>query len=217
MDPSAGPPMDPPAGDLAELPLSELPLSELLRRLAARTPAPGGGSSAAVACALAAGLVEMAAGFDRAPEAGRTGARAAALRAEALELAERELHSYQPVLDALRLPADDLERGHELAAARSSASDAPFRVAAIGAELAELAGELACAGNPHLAGDAIAGALLAEASCRAAGRLVELNLRQAPEDARVSRTADLVRRAWQARLQALSVGAPTPTTKEAGT
>lgn len=212
MDPPAGPPMDLPAGDLAEL-----SLSELLRRLAARTPAPGGGSSAAVTCAFAAGLVEMAAGFDRAPEAGQSALRAAALRAEALELAERELHSYQPVLDALRLPVGDGERGRELAAARSSASDPPFRVAAIGAELAELAAELACAGNPNLAGDAIAGALLAEAACRAAARLVELNLRTAPEDARVSRTSDLVRRAWQARLEALTVGAPTPTTKEAGT
>jgi methenyltetrahydrofolate cyclohydrolase len=37
--------------------------AELLDRLAARTPAPGGGAAAAWACALAAGLVEMAASF----------------------------------------------------------------------------------------------------------------------------------------------------------
>lgn len=199
MDPSVGDPAEP-----SQLPLSELPLNELLRRLAARTPAPGGGSSGAVACAIAAGLVEMAAGFDRASQSASTGARAAALRAQALELAERELHAYEPVLEALRLPVDDAEREHKLAAARLTASDSPLEVAVIAAELAELAAELAQAGNPNLAGDAIAGALLAEAACRAAVALVELNLREAPEDARVTRTAGLVARAWRARLQALS-------------
>jgi methenyltetrahydrofolate cyclohydrolase len=39
-------------------------LAEFLDQLAARTPAPGGGAAAAVTCAMAAGLVEMAAAFD---------------------------------------------------------------------------------------------------------------------------------------------------------
>jgi 2-polyprenyl-6-methoxyphenol hydroxylase-like FAD-dependent oxidoreductase len=71
-------------------------------------PAPGGGSSAACACAIAASLVEMAAAFS--PEYEETARRAAGLRARALELAEIELHAYEPVLEALRLPRDDPER-----------------------------------------------------------------------------------------------------------
>src|SRR3954471_205243 len=54
-----------------------------LDELAAKTPAPGGGTAAAWAVAMAAALVEMGAGFADLPTA-----EAAALRARALELAE---------------------------------------------------------------------------------------------------------------------------------
>ena len=50
-------------------PLAELSLGELLSRLGAATPAPGGGSASALACGLAAGLVEMTAGFGARAEA----------------------------------------------------------------------------------------------------------------------------------------------------
>ena len=75
--------------------LAKQPLADLLDAVAAPTPAPGGGSSAGIACALAAALVEMAAGIGDA--VGTDAARARALRARALELAEQELSSYAPV------------------------------------------------------------------------------------------------------------------------
>ena len=74
------------------MPLADRTLAELLAEIAAATPAPGGGSTAAVACALAAALVEMSAGPPH--------ERAAALRARALELADEDLSSFGPVLDA---------------------------------------------------------------------------------------------------------------------
>ena len=49
--------------------LTELPLRELLERLAAGTPAPGGGSAAAITCAVAAALAEMASALSHAPTA----------------------------------------------------------------------------------------------------------------------------------------------------
>jgi methenyltetrahydrofolate cyclohydrolase len=141
----------------------------------------------------------MAAAFapDREPVARRAGE----LRARALELAEVELHAYDPVLAALRLPRDDPDRGDRVGAAREKASESPLEVARVGAELAELACDLARTGNQNLAGDAIAGALLAEASAQAAARLVAINL---TEGAAVSEANELARRALTAREKALT-------------
>jgi formiminotetrahydrofolate cyclodeaminase len=127
--------------------------------------------------------------------------RARELRARALELAEIELNAYAPVLDALRLPRDDPERAARVDAARTEASQSPLEVAQIGAEVSELAAELATAGNPNLTGDAIAGALLAEAAAQAAARLVAVNLTDGPM---VNQAAEFARRAHEARERALA-------------
>jgi len=166
-------------------PLADRSLAALLAEIAAATPAPGGGSTAAVACALAAALVEMSAGPPH--------ERAATLRARALELADEDLSSYGPVLDAQR---SDPER---LRAALSAASDTPLAIAAVGCEVAELAAELVHRGRPSLAGDAAAAALLAEAATRAAARLVELNLAGMPDDVRLRTAGEYAARAWAAR------------------
>jgi formiminotetrahydrofolate cyclodeaminase len=166
--------------------------------VAARTPAPGGGSSAAWATALAAALVEMATSFT--PECDGAFRRAGELRTRALELAEVELHAYEQVLEALRLPRDDPHRDDRVAAARLEASRSPLEIARTAAELTELGAELARTGNPNLAGDAIAGALLAEAAAQAAARLVAINLTDGPQ---VEEAAALAARARTARDSAL--------------
>ncbi len=165
-------------------PLAELSLTALLDELAAERAAPGGGAAAAWVAALAAGLVEMASGLTLARDGyadhdQRLSAilgRARELRAQALELAERDLEAYAPMLQALRLRRDDSDRPARLAAARSSAAQTPLRLAQLGAELAELASEIARTSSPNLAGDAIVGVLLAEAACKAASLLVDINL-----------------------------------------
>jgi methenyltetrahydrofolate cyclohydrolase len=172
----------------------------LLDAVAARTPAPGGGSSAAGTCALAAALAEMAARF-----AGdwALAHRARELRERALNLAEIELTAYEPVLEALRLPREDPDRAARLAAARTDASQSPLEVAQLGAEVAELAADIAQAGNPNLAGDAIAGALLAEAAAQASARLVEINLTDGPM---VDQAALFAGQARESRDRALGPG-----------
>jgi formiminotetrahydrofolate cyclodeaminase len=130
--------------------------------------------------------------------------RAGELRAQALELAERELTVYGAVLDALRLPEDAPGRAERLEAALSDAADSPLAVARAAAEVAALACEVARTGNRHLRGDAISGAVLAEAACTAAARLAEINLTGRPEDPRREEAAELPGRALQARLVALS-------------
>jgi formiminotetrahydrofolate cyclodeaminase len=192
--------------------LADRSLGQLLEQVAAESPSPGGGSSCALACALAAGLVEMAAAFtiardryaERHERMATMRARAGELRARALELAEEELHVYAAVLEALREPEDAPGRAERLDAALSDAADSPLAVARAAAEVAELAAEAASTGNRNLRGDAVSGALLAEAACCASSRLADLNLAGRPHDPRRTEASDLVQRALQARLMALS-------------
>jgi methenyltetrahydrofolate cyclohydrolase len=168
----------------------------LLVDLAAHTPAPGGGCASAWAGALAAALGEMVAGFADDPQAA---ARAKALRAELLAAGERELSSYAPVLEAAQLPKSDPSRKQRLGAALSDASEAPLSITRASTEVAELAAGIAARSTPAVAGDAIAAAVLAEASSRAAARLVEINLATRADDARLADVRELTLRAAAAR------------------
>jgi len=126
--------------------------------------------------------------------------RAGELRTRALELAEIELDAFVPVLEALRLPRDDPDRAARVSAANAEASRSPLEIARVAAEVAELAADLARTGNPNLTGDAVAGALLAEAAAQAAARLVRINLTDGPEVEEARQSAE---RALDARGRAL--------------
>jgi formiminotetrahydrofolate cyclodeaminase len=194
--------------------LSDQPLARLLDVVASTDPAPGGGSSAAVAGALAAALLQMSAGLELAREA--VGAaegngiphdapeRARELRERALELADQDLSSYAPVLDALRMPAGHPERAQRLQAALAEASRAPVAIAEGAAETATLAARVTALSNPAVRGDALAGVLIAEAATVAAASLVEINLAGRDGDADLARVRDARRRAQEAREDALA-------------
>jgi methenyltetrahydrofolate cyclohydrolase len=171
-----------------------------LEEVAAATPAPGGGTSVAWTCALAAALVQMASAF-AGPGATEVVSRASALRERALALGEQELRSYEPVLEALKLPRDDPERPSRLDAALSVAAEAPLELARAGAEIADLARQAARSGSVHLRGDAEAGLLLAEAACQAAANLVEINLAGRADDERLEEAASLRRSAAALRAE----------------
>ena len=178
---------------------ADRPLASLLEEFAASTPAPGGGSAAACACALAAALVEMAAALEGSGE----GERMRILREHALELAERELSSYAPVLEARRLPRDDPERPGRIEAALADASAAPLAIAEAASEVAELGAGLAAQAGPAIRGDALAGVLLAEAAAVAAASLVEINLEGEPDAEELARAHEAAARAAAARRTAL--------------
>jgi methenyltetrahydrofolate cyclohydrolase len=179
---------------------AERPLAELLASLAERTPAPGGGSAAAWSAAIAAALLEMAAAYAGADAEARL---AASLRARLVEEGDRELRSYEPVLAALRLPASDPSRERSLSRALSAASEAPLSIAHEAAEVAELAAAVAARSKPALQGDAVAAVLLAESACRAAARLVEINL-HGSGDSRLIEVATVADAAAAARGRALA-------------
>jgi formiminotetrahydrofolate cyclodeaminase len=173
--------------------LADRPLRDLLAELAAREPVPGGGASAAWACALGAGLVEMAAAYG---SLDAVGAEASDLRARALELAERDGEGYAPVLEALRMDKADPARAGRLADALSAAAQAPLEIALAAARVAELAAIAARDGSQHLRGDARAAGLIAAGGCEAAAGLLEIDVGgREPPDPRVRQVREAVRRA----------------------
>jgi methenyltetrahydrofolate cyclohydrolase len=154
---------------------------EFLDLLAARVPAPGGGGAAAVTCALAAGLVAMAARFSDAqlPGAADVADQADQLRQRAAGLADQDAAAYGAVLDAYRLPRDGGgggERRRRIEAALRGAAEVPLEIAGIAEQVAGLAAQVAAGGNPNLRGDTVTAAHLAEASARSAAALVDINV-----------------------------------------
>jgi formiminotetrahydrofolate cyclodeaminase len=181
--------------------LAERPLDALLDLVAASDPAPGGGSSAALAAALGAALTEMTASLAGADEAG---ARARELRRRALELADEDLSSYAKVIDARRLSDDNPEKGARVEAALTEASRCPQEIAETAAETAVLGAEIAEASKVAVRGDAVAGVLIAVAAATAAATLVEINLAGRGDDPTLGLTREARRTAEEARARALA-------------
>jgi formiminotetrahydrofolate cyclodeaminase len=160
-------------------------VEEFLDAVAADTPAPGGGTSSAMTAALAAALVEMAAriGSNSASagasaeeaadgDATEPAAQARGLRAEALRLADEELTSYAPVLEA--------KTAADRTTALDAASEPPAQIAETAAEVAELGLRVAGSASPAVRGDALTGVILADAAATAAARLVATNITSGP-------------------------------------
>jgi methenyltetrahydrofolate cyclohydrolase len=193
-------------------PFADETLHDLLDAVAAQRPAPGGGCSAAWAASFGAALVEMAASFTLArPKYAGVHHRMADVRRDAkllrrrlLELAEADAEAYEPVIEALRLPEKHPQRATRLAESRSRAAEVPLETAEAAATVAGLATEAARVGNIHLTGDAVTAAILAEAACRSAAQLVEINL-AGDDDPRLARATEAIRRASSAREDALAV------------
>jgi formiminotetrahydrofolate cyclodeaminase len=186
--------------------LGAQPFASLLEEVAAPTPAPGGGSSAACAAALAAALVEMAARLAGNSEAA---ARSSGLRGRSLDLAEKELSSYEPVLEARRLPRDDPDRPARIEAALVEASATPVAVAQAAADVAELGVAVARNSSNEVRGDAVTGTLLAEAAAVAAATLVEINLSDRPSVPAFEQAQAARARAERAREEAAAALRPS--------
>jgi formiminotetrahydrofolate cyclodeaminase len=148
-------------------------LKEFLDAVPARTPAPGGGAVAALAGALAAGLVAMAARFapDEWSRRGEVVGRAEELRTLLEPLADADAEAYGAFL-AERTPET-----------REAIVAVPFEIAELSAEVAELAQLVAEEGNPRVSGDAAAAFDLAAAAASIAARMVRIN---APDDPRAA-------------------------------
>jgi len=169
--------------------------------LAEPGPGPAGGSAAALATTMAAGLVRLVArvspDWDEAPG---IAAQAAALGDRALLLADDDHRVYARALAQLGAPARDAALGEAL----RHAARVPLEIAETAADVAALAALAAREGADAVRGDAWAAATLAEAAATAASRLVQVNLATRPDDDMTTRAAQAQRAATAARDVALS-------------
>ena len=152
--------------------------------LAARTPVPGGGAVAAVTLAHAAALAGMVIEFTLGKPAfaahedalRAAAARLAAIRAEALALADRDAAAYGALNALWKLPKDAPERAARWHAAVAEAIDAPQAILDLSAVVAATCGTLAGRTNANLASDLAIAADLARLAARAAAHNVRVNL-----------------------------------------
>jgi formiminotetrahydrofolate cyclodeaminase len=153
-------------------------LSAYLDEVAAGTPAPGGGSVAAIVGALAAALGEMVTnltlGREKYAEAEASlrpaRDRLTALRGLLLDAAAADEAAYQMYRDAASLPrtseSERTARTGAMQQALVAATDVPLAAARSAHEVAGILQSVAREGNPHVRSDAALGALLAEAALR---------------------------------------------------
>ena len=173
------------------LTLASLPVSRLHDVLAEAGPGPAGGSAAALATAMASGLVRLVARVSHDWEdAPGIAAQAAALGDRALVLADDDHRAYAHALEQLRSADHDVTLGKAL----RRAAHVPLQIAEAAADVAALAALAARDGAEAVRADAWAAATLAEAASAAAARLVHVNLATQPDDD-LSTGADLAAQA----------------------
>jgi formiminotetrahydrofolate cyclodeaminase len=170
--------MDPP--NTTDVSYVRQPLGQFLDTLSAGTATPGGGAAAALTVAFGAGLAAMTARRSerQLPDAGRLAAAADALGLKAAGYADADAAAFEALQATYRLGPDREPgtRSRAIQAALIHATEVPVLIAEAGAEVAALADRVAAQGNPNLLGDAVTGALLAEAGARSAATLVAVNV-----------------------------------------
>jgi formiminotetrahydrofolate cyclodeaminase len=168
--------------------LNDLPARELIERMATGDPIPGGGSAAALAGAMGAGLMRMVVALTSGRPAAaehesvltEIAVAAATCQSELLNLVELDSVAYDGVIRARRLPREtDVERqarAVQIAAATREATRAPLQTARIAEQVLALGERLAPIGSRNAISDVGVGALLASAALRGAVLNVQINL-----------------------------------------
>jgi len=164
--------------------LRAMQLADFADELSSDSPAPGGGSVAALCGALSAALSSMVAaltwskkGMEPARPAMRErGERAQALKDWFLESVDRDSEAFHTVLAARRLPKDDPGRARAIESSNQLATRVPLDVLNNAVEAAELALAAAREGNPASVSDAGVAGACALAAAEGAALNVRINL-----------------------------------------
>jgi glutamate formiminotransferase/formiminotetrahydrofolate cyclodeaminase len=176
-------------------PLVSMTIDRFVDEVSSNSPAPGGGSVAALAGSLGAALAAMVAnltvgkaGYESAwASSSALAERAQDIKAALLAAVDDDTRAFDDVLAAMRLPkatdADKRTRSDAIAAAYEKATAVPLATARLCLQAIELAEEAARTGNRNSASDAGVGALLAKAGLESALLNVRINLPSVREGA----------------------------------
>jgi glutamate formiminotransferase/formiminotetrahydrofolate cyclodeaminase len=210
-------------------PLAAMTLTGFADELASESPAPGGGSVAAYAGALGAGLAAMVAnlshpkkGFeDRLERLEAIAVRGQELKARLLAAVDADTAAFDRLLDAMRMPqGDEAQRAARETALREAtiaAIEVPLGVLEACPEIVELCLEIGAIGLAASLSDAGTGAQMARAAAGGAYQNVCINAKDladrearsallARADAAWSRVRELHARAEAEVLEALRRG-----------
>ena len=176
-------------------PLVSMTVERFVDEVSSNSPAPGGGSVAALAGSLGAALAAMVAnltvgkaGYESAwAPLSSLAERAQGLKAALLRAVDDDTKAFDDVLAAMRLPKATEEqkaaRASAIAAAYEKATAVPLATARLCLQALELTEQAAASGNRNSASDAGVGALLAKAGLDAALMNVRINLPSVREGA----------------------------------
>jgi methenyltetrahydrofolate cyclohydrolase len=168
--------------------LTGKPVSTFLDELASSAPAPGGGSVAALAGALGAGLISMVNNLTVGKEkyAAVQGdikallTKSEALRKKLTELLEEDVVVYTKLNNTMKMPRDTDEQKAARAKAMDrdlkAAAEVPLKVAEACVAVMDLCRPVAEKGNTNAVSDVGVGILMAEAGLRSAALNVLINL-----------------------------------------
>jgi glutamate formiminotransferase/formiminotetrahydrofolate cyclodeaminase len=174
--------------------LASMKVDEFVEELASDSPAPGGGSVAALASSMAAGLSSMVAaltfgkkGYTAHNESmERVGVRAQALKDQLLAAVDADTEAFDKVMACFRMPkgTDEQKAARQAAIeeANKGATLIPLAVLESCPEVLELVAEVEAKGNQNSLSDAGVGGLMAWARAYGAYYNVLINL-QSIEDA----------------------------------
>ena len=185
-----------------------------VEQLAAPTVTPGGGSAAAAAGAMAAGLAHMVAAMSRGKKAyvqyeselSAAIARLSQLREELKAAVDADAESYNAVMKAYKQARETTDGDAIVDAALKQATSVPLGVAERAGEVAALATKLGPITNPNMKSDLTTALALARAAIEGALANVEINL-ASMKDAGFARE-------MREKAAALTSGSPVPTIKK---
>ncbi len=178
--------------------LKKLTVEGFIQETSSSSPAPGGGSIAALNAASAAALIEMVAHLtigkekyaSSEAEMKEVAAKAAALKEQFLALIDEDSAAFNKIMAAFKLPkatdADKKVRHEAIQDATKGAALVPFRVGEAANQLFGLADAVITRGNPNAVTDGAVAAMNARAAVRGAFLNVKINLGSIKDEAFVA-------------------------------
>jgi len=176
------------------LKLVEMKVSEFIEELSSDSPAPGGGSVAALSGALSAALSSMVCNLTIGKEKYKDVEydmenileRLQNIKKRLLEIIDEDTEAFNQVMDAFKLPKNTEEekkvRKEKIQEALKKAALVPLETARLCAEIIEISKEVAEKGNKNSITDAGVSMIMADAGLKSAILNVKINLKSIEDE-----------------------------------